>query len=175
VVTHVLHPRRILIDHANWPNAFVRHGAISRDILVVDVSPDNDWTDVRVQFGEGGPLGSVYPTNGFIYGWSEAGVQIARPRFSLDYALWSPVAPSWRMFNPIAYVWALPKAQQKTYAAAGRMPVAGSHGTHRPALVLGPLGTELTGSALSRTLGVNRLDLGQAARPGMRLNRFVLQ
>src|SRR5262249_773741 len=34
VVTQVLTARKILIEHANWPNAFVRHGAISRDIQV---------------------------------------------------------------------------------------------------------------------------------------------
>ena len=31
VVTQVLSERKILIDHANWPNAVVQHGAISRD------------------------------------------------------------------------------------------------------------------------------------------------
>ncbi len=84
VVTHVLSARKILIDHANWPNAIEEHGAISRDIQVEDVSPDNDWTEVRVQFGEGGPLGSVYPANGFIYGWNETGVRIAQSRVSPD-------------------------------------------------------------------------------------------
>lgn len=44
VVTQLLGARKILIDHANWPNAFVEHGAISRDIQVEDVSPTNDWT-----------------------------------------------------------------------------------------------------------------------------------
>ena len=99
VVTHVLAPRKILIEHANWPTAEAQHGAISTEIVAVDTSPANDWTEVRVQFGKGGPLGSAYPTHGFIYGWSETGVRIARPRFSLDYALWSPLAPSWRMID----------------------------------------------------------------------------
>jgi hypothetical protein len=84
VVTQVLDERTILIDHANWPTASMRHGAISRDITVTDVSAMNNWSKVRVQFGHGGPLGSVYPANGFIYDWNEAGVRIARPKFPIN-------------------------------------------------------------------------------------------
>ena len=32
-----------------------------------DVSPDNDWSEVRVELGDSSTLGSVYPTYGFIY------------------------------------------------------------------------------------------------------------
>ena len=180
VVHQVLTNRKILIDHANWPNASVRHGAISRDIQVVDVSAANDWTDVRVQFGEGGPLGSVYAANGFIYGWSETGVQLARPKFSLDYALWSPAAASWRIFNSINYLWALPAPERaKAYAAAGMVPrdaaLASAHGRlGRPALVLGPIGSGVSGSAFSRTLGINRLDVG-GGRPLFTVGRFVMR
>jgi surface antigen len=172
VVTQVLSDRKILIDHANWPNAYIQHGAISRDIQVADVSPANDWTEVRVQFGEGGPLGSVYPTNGFIYDWNESGVRIAQPRFSLDYALWSPETPSFRMFNAINYVWALPPAERKkAYAAAGVVPNPGSPTRGRPALVLGPIGPGLTGGGLGQPLGVGRLD----GRSGFRLSGFVMR
>jgi len=165
VVTQVLNNRKILIDHANWPNAVVQHGAISRDIQVVDVSSANDWSEVRVQFGEGGPLGSVYPSNGFIYGWTEAGVRIAQPRFSLDYALWSPEAPSWRTFNSISYYWALPPVERKkAYAAAGMVPPPGTPARGRPVLVLGPVGRGFTGSAFASPLGVNRLDVGPDVR-----------
>ena len=186
VVTHVLSARKILIDHANWPTATTPHGAISREILVLDVSSANDWTEVRVQFGTGGPLGGAYPTHGFIYGWSEAGVQIARPTFSLQYALWSPVAPTWRMFNPIAYSWALPAgARPKAYATLSRPPGGSGQGSAgpgavrgtpgKPGLLLGSAGPALNGSALGQTLGVNRLDVGPGARPRMDLKRFVLQ
>jgi len=177
VVTQVLTARRILIDHANWPNAIVRHGAISREIQVADVSPANDWTEVRVQFGEGGPLGSVYPTNGFIYEWNEAGVRIAQPKFSLDYALWSPGTPSWRVFNSISYLWALPPPERKkAYAAAGMVPnpLSTTHG--KPAFVLGPIGPSLSAGSFGRPLGVNRLDVGPGRRAVvMGLGRFVMQ
>jgi hypothetical protein len=181
VVTQVLSDRKILVDHANWPTAIEPHGAISRDVQVVDVSADNDWTEVRVQFGEGGPLGSVYPANGFIYGWTEAGVRIAQPRFSLDYALWSPEAPSLRMFNSIAYVWALPPTERKkAYAAAGMVQPPGSTERGRPMLVLGPVGPglgvgALGGGALGQPLGVNRLDVGPGGRGGFSLSHFVVR
>ena len=176
VVTQVLSDRKILIDHANWPTVMEPRGAISRDVQVVDVSADNDWTEVRVQFGEGGPLGSVYPANGFIYGWTEAGVRIAHPKFSLDYALWSPDEPSLKMFNSIAYVWALPPAERKkAYAAAGLVQPPGLSVRGRPTLVLGPVGPGLNDGALARPLGVNRLDVGPGGRGGFTLSHFVLR
>jgi len=66
VVSRVLGPREVLIDHANWAGPRGRKGLISRGVSVVDVSPANDWTSVRVSIGNGA-YGSVYPTNGFIY------------------------------------------------------------------------------------------------------------
>ncbi len=174
VVTQVLNDRTILIDHANWPTALILHGAISRDVEVVDVSSGNDWSMVRVQFGEGGPLGSVYPVNGFIYGWTETGVRIARPRFSLDYALWSPMAPSLRMFNSISYLWALPPTERKkAYAAAGVVPQPESSVRGRPVLVLGPTGPVLNAGSFGQTLGVNRLDVGPGGRAGFGVGRYV--
>jgi hypothetical protein len=120
VVTQVLGDRKILIDHANWPTATIQHGAISRDILVTDVSPINDWSKVRVQFGEGGPLGSIYPANGFIYEWNEAGVRIARPRFPASNVVSVSADPRWQMFGSLSYVWALtPTERAKMYAGAG--------------------------------------------------------
>ncbi len=176
VVTQVLNARKILIDHANWPNAFIQHGLISRDVQVDDVSPANDWTSVRVQFGEGGPLGSVYPANGFIYGWTETGVAIARPRFSLDYALWSPEAPSWRMFNAINYLWALPPAERKkAYAAAGVLPNPDSPVRGRPVLVLGAPGPALNVGSFGQPLGINRLDVGPGGRGGFSMARHMIQ
>jgi len=44
VVSALVSSREIRIDHANWLN----DGAIFTDDPVVDVSPDNDWSQVRV-------------------------------------------------------------------------------------------------------------------------------
>ena len=41
---------------------------------VIDVSPDNSWTQVRVSLGGEGKYGSVYPTYGFIYDRPDNGV-----------------------------------------------------------------------------------------------------
>ncbi len=62
VVTDVRGPRTVEIDHANWAS----RGSVSHGVLVEDVSPANDWTEVRVALGNG-EFGSVYPTYGFIY------------------------------------------------------------------------------------------------------------
>ncbi len=64
VVTRVIDSREIEVDHANWAP-----GAIRREVRVLDVSPDNDWSAVRVELGQRDHFGAVYATNGFIYGW----------------------------------------------------------------------------------------------------------
>lgn len=68
VVTRLVNSRKVLIDHANWAGANGRKGLISRNVAVIDVSPANDWSAVRVALGPGLDYGStVYPLNGFIY------------------------------------------------------------------------------------------------------------
>jgi surface antigen len=64
VVTRVIGNREIEVDHANWAP-----GAIRREVRVLDVSADNDWSAVRVELGQRDHFGAVYATNGFIYGW----------------------------------------------------------------------------------------------------------
>jgi hypothetical protein len=67
VVTAVVNSREIEIDHANWWGPGASKGGVSRGVPVVDVSPNNDWTEVRVGLGQSGDFGSTYPTYGFIY------------------------------------------------------------------------------------------------------------
>lgn len=62
VVSRILGPRRVMVTQANWVA-----GELDRDQLVVDVSPDNDWTLVRVWYPPVRRLGvHHYPTYGFI-------------------------------------------------------------------------------------------------------------
>ncbi len=62
VVTALRSPREIAVTQANW-----EHGRIARSEPVVDVSPANDWTAVRVWWAPLGQLGSsTYPTFGFV-------------------------------------------------------------------------------------------------------------
>jgi len=64
MVSDVLDDRRVLLDHANWSGP----GVIEHDVLAQDISPGNDWSEVRVWYGPIGKLGSrSNPTYGFIY------------------------------------------------------------------------------------------------------------
>lgn len=64
VVTRVVGPREIEVDHANWSLP----GAVTREVPVVDVSVYNDWTMVRVGLPDRRHFGAPYATNGFVYG-----------------------------------------------------------------------------------------------------------
>lgn len=62
VVRQVVSDREITVSQANWV-----HRRITQDEPVVDVSPGNDWTTVRVWWEPSRSLGtSTYPTYGFI-------------------------------------------------------------------------------------------------------------
>jgi len=67
-VSKVLDKRRVLLDHANWSPIDGRKGQIERNVLAEDVSPANDWSEVRVWYTPIGALGATrYPVHGFIY------------------------------------------------------------------------------------------------------------
>lgn len=76
VVTQIVNPREVIVDHANWPGVGGM-GGISRGVAVVDVSEANDWSAVRVELGRGSEFGSVYPTYGFIYNRPDTGLVTA--------------------------------------------------------------------------------------------------
>jgi hypothetical protein len=62
VVSRQVSSREIRVAQANW----VRH-RITRDEPVLDVSPGNDWSQVRVWWAPTGSLGTTtYATYGFI-------------------------------------------------------------------------------------------------------------
>ncbi len=78
VVRKVLSSRRILVDHANWDRGR-RKGRVDQSVGILDVSPNNDWTSVRVWYTPVGDFGtSHYPTHGFIYSKSASG-PVVRP------------------------------------------------------------------------------------------------
>ncbi|MBL8548571.1 MAG: CHAP domain-containing protein [Hyphomonadaceae bacterium] len=63
VVARVISRREILIDHANWMST----GEIITGAPAVDVSPNNDWSQVRVWHPPTNSLGlRPYPVQGFI-------------------------------------------------------------------------------------------------------------
>ncbi len=73
VVARVVNPREIEVDQANWGT----RGGVSRDVSVVDVSEENDWSAVRVELGDREEFGAVYPTYGFIYDETDTGTMLA--------------------------------------------------------------------------------------------------
>lgn len=63
VVRQVLSDRSIIVDHANWLNS----GEVTLNVPMVDVSPRNDWTQVRVWHIPTQSWGvRVYNVQGFI-------------------------------------------------------------------------------------------------------------
>ncbi|CAM4068635.1 Peptidase C51 domain-containing protein [Novosphingobium lubricantis] len=67
-VSRVIDSRTVLLRHANWSPIDGRRGQIEDNVRAVDVSPDNDWSQVRVWYAPIGGLGTTaWPVNGFIY------------------------------------------------------------------------------------------------------------
>ncbi len=67
-VSRIMDSRSVLLDHANWSPIDGRRGQVERDVLAIDVSPDNDWSQVRVWYAPLGALGTTaWPVSGFIY------------------------------------------------------------------------------------------------------------
>jgi len=65
VVSEILTDRVIRVTHANWGGS---RGRVEENVTVVDVSPEGDWTAVKVWYDPINDLGtSVYPTYGFIH------------------------------------------------------------------------------------------------------------
>lgn len=69
VVRNVINSREVVVDHANWATRRSgRKGMVDRGVSVIDVSPRNDWSMVRVWYPVVDDYGtSVYPLFGFIY------------------------------------------------------------------------------------------------------------
>ena len=85
VVSRVVNAREVLVDQANWIPA----GQIRLSVPVVDVSPDNDWSEVRVSIG-GGHFGSEYPIYGFVYRTEPGEVPTVMARAALPLPPMSP-------------------------------------------------------------------------------------
>lgn len=72
-VSRIIDARTVLLKHANWSPINGRRGQIEDNVRAIDVSPNNDWSEVRVWFAPIQALGGTHwPVNGFIYN-SKAG------------------------------------------------------------------------------------------------------
>jgi surface antigen len=68
VVSQVLTDRIVQITHANWSPIEGSRGKVEKDVTLVDVSPQGDWSQVKVWYDPNRDLGgSTYATEGFIY------------------------------------------------------------------------------------------------------------
>ena len=74
MVSKVIGPREVLLDHANWS----RRGMVERNVRAVDVSAKGDWSVVRIWHAGSRNLGITnYPVSGFIYAKSASPMQVA--------------------------------------------------------------------------------------------------
>jgi len=68
VVSEVLTDRIVQITHANWSPIEGSRGKVEKDVTLVDVSPEGNWSEVKVWYDPSRDLGgSTYATYGFIY------------------------------------------------------------------------------------------------------------
>ncbi len=94
VVERVINRREVEVDQANWG----RPGRVSEGVAVVDVSEDNDWSAVRVEIGDRGEFGAIYPTYGFIYHQPDNGVVLMAAAASAPAPQLNPAAIDLRSF-----------------------------------------------------------------------------
>ncbi len=82
VVRRVAGSRMVMVDHANWaPHRSAGRGQVTEGVPVMDVSPHNDWSEVRVWYRPSNEYGSrVYKTQGFVYRPGRVKVQPASLR-----------------------------------------------------------------------------------------------
>jgi len=127
-VSKVIDHRTVLISHANWSPINGRRGQIERDVRAVDISPDNDWSMVRVWYDPLQAVGSTaWPVHGFIYGEKAKGgakpVQTDNRIAQLapqtkDAPLQAPARPSTQFTQAFADMGAPIKSAPKRIAAA---------------------------------------------------------
>lgn len=80
-VSKIIDSRTVLIRHANWSPINGRRGQIEDNVRAVDVSPDNDWSAVRVWYGPSQALGATHwPLAGFIYASKPKKTDLLRKR-----------------------------------------------------------------------------------------------
>ncbi len=82
-VSRVIDSRTVLLRHANWSPINGRRGQIEDDVRAIDVSPANDWSEVRVWYDPIQAIGgTAWPVAGFIYNRPakapEQGLQLAQ-------------------------------------------------------------------------------------------------
>jgi surface antigen len=98
-VTRIIDSRTLLLSHANWSPIDGSLGQVERNVTAIDVSPGNDWSEVRVWYDPLQGLGTTHwPLHGFIYNEGLSVPAAAAPSPGARTA----AAPAGRSGDPIA-------------------------------------------------------------------------
>jgi hypothetical protein len=66
-VRQVVSPREIRVTHSNWGGDDATRRLVHDAMPVLDVSPNNDWSQTRFWNNASKGWGAIYPAHGFIY------------------------------------------------------------------------------------------------------------
>lgn len=106
-VARVIDSRTVLLDHANWSPIDGRRGQIERGVKAIDVSPANDWSQVRVWYAPLRDLGTTaWPVAGFIYNEPETGEPLGGPRVLASASHAATPSPSQKASRAFAQAFA---------------------------------------------------------------------
>jgi surface antigen len=107
VVVAVLNSREILLDHANW-----NPGEIARGERAIDVSENNDWSEVRVWHDASASYGvNVYPSYGFVHPSEPRAVAAESQKARSTMA--QPVLPEFKPERPVDAKAPTPRAKPR--------------------------------------------------------------
>ena len=98
--------RIVLVDHANWaPHRSAGRGLVTESVPVMDVSPNNDWSQVRVWYRPSAEYGSkVYKTQGFVYRPGSKSVPVIPASLRVEVAAPAETAPTKTVTEPTATI-----------------------------------------------------------------------
>jgi hypothetical protein len=126
VVSRVINNRLIEIDHANWGGPGIRRGSVMQGVDVMDVSANNDWTQVRVQVGWNNEnFGRPYATHGFILNRPGTGADTEfanyEPNIGNSPAVWHRASSGRPAIRSVAYRPAASRLATQSRPAATRV------------------------------------------------------
>ena len=135
VVSTIVDARTVLLRHANWSPVGGLRGQVEEDVPAVDVSPENDWSAVRVWFEPNQGLGGTHwPVSGFIY--PAPSMAAARQSAGLragHHGVHGLVGSSDPVGDIIARFTARGRSPEGLSILPGTSGAQPSHGTHRAA------------------------------------------
>lgn len=67
IVRRIIGPREVTVTHVDWGNDEPTRRLVHDSMPVIDVSPENDWTQLRFWNATAHAFGRIYSAYGFIY------------------------------------------------------------------------------------------------------------